>query len=275
MVSSGNACCTAAPIWASVSGRAPAGAATYHRCGWSACSISGSNAMMEPVMPNNAMKTPAINPSQRCIVKRTVRNRTRCSRRFRKGDAACTANVALDLHEHPFAPEFLAARIPGKEDHDAKLDWGPGRSARKPLALLRAGDRRLFTHTLRFYRDLLGEIPDTHFDLLQIEMDVGNCTEQLHIEPRGTGVAFPSGASLADNLVDAVWGQRGDQSGDVAFVLGDRMRLPQLADLAVQLGRHLARQELTNVHRYPCHGLIRWIGSPIWSTTRCTTKSTS
>src|SRR6266699_644635 len=229
MVSAGNASSTAAPIWASVSGRAPAGAATYHRCGWSACSISGSNAMMEPVMPNREMKTPAIKPSQRCVAKRMVRNRTRCSRRFRKGDAACTANVALDLHEHALALELLAARIPGKEDHDAKLDWGAGCGARKPLPLLRAGDRRLFTHTLR-----------ADHDLLQIEMDVGNCPEQLHVEPRGTGVPFPAGASLTDNLVDAVRGQRGDQSRDLALVLGNRMRLPQLADLAVQLGRHVA-----------------------------------
>ncbi len=54
---------------------------------------------------------------------------------------------------------------------------------------------------------------------------------------------FPAVPRL-DELVDAVGRQRRDQPGQVACVLGDRVRLVQLADLRVELGRDLAPVDL-------------------------------
>jgi hypothetical protein len=69
----------------------------------------------------------------------------------------------------------------------------------------------------------------------QVELDVGEGAQELGVEARGAFVAFPAVAGL-DQLVDALLGQRRDQPGQVAFVLGDRVLLPERTDRVV-LGR--------------------------------------
>src|SRR5207248_5434400 len=48
-------------------------------------------------------------------------------------------------------------------------------------------------------------------------------------------------------LVDAVLGQCRDQAREIAGVLGERVALPQLADLVVEIRRHLAPQQLDHL----------------------------
>ena len=66
-------------------------------------------------------------------------------------------------------------------------------------------------------------------------MDVGKRGQELGVEPRRAVVPLPARAG-ARHLVDAVLGQRRDQPRQVAVVLGDRVPLPELADLLI-LGR--------------------------------------
>src|SRR3989442_2533081 len=171
---------------------------------------------------------------------------------------------ALLLQKDALSLELLDPRVPREADDNAELDPRARSRSREPLALLCAGHPSLFTDALR---------PD--HDLLQLELNAGNGAEQLHVEPGRAGMPFPPRALLADDFVDAVRRQCRHEPGDIAAVLGDRVRLPELADLAIQLRRDLARQQLTDVRRHPCHGLINWISRPRWSTIRCTTKSTS
>src|SRR2546423_456098 len=80
-------------------------------------------------------------------------------------------------------------------------------------------------------------------DVRQVEADVGERGQELGVEPRGALVALPAVARL-NELVDAVGRERRDQPGQAARVLGDRVRLVELADLRVELRRHLAPVDL-------------------------------
>src|SRR6266566_138722 len=123
--------------------------------------------------------------------------------------------------------KLASPRIPREKDHDAKFDLLSRRGACEPLAFVRAVDARLFTNPLR-----------ADDDRLQIEVDVWKGGEQLHVKPRRSGVSLPP-ATIRKDFVDTVGSERRDQPRDVALVLGDRMRLPELADVPIQLGRDL------------------------------------
>ena len=72
---------------------------------------------------------------------------------------------------------------------------------------MRAGHVRFLADALR---------PDD--DVGQLEVDVRERAEQAAVEARRALMAFPDMA-CADDLVDAVVGQRREQAGDVALVL--------------------------------------------------------
>ena len=63
-------------------------------------------------------------------------------------------------------------------------------------------------------------------------MDVGEGSEQLGVEAGRALMPFPAGAGT-HHLVDAVLGERRDETREVSVVLRLRMRLPELADLLV------------------------------------------
>ena len=90
---------------------------------------------------------------------------------------------------------------------------------------------------------LLADALRPDHDVGQVEADVGERGQQLRVEPRRALVALPAVAGL-DELVDAVGRERRDEPGQVARVLGDRVRLVELADLRVELGRDLAAVDL-------------------------------
>jgi hypothetical protein len=69
-------------------------------------------------------------------------------------------------------------------------------------------------------------------DVLEREVDVGKGREKLRIEVGGARVAVPL-VVPGLHLVHAIVRQRGHEAGEVARVLGDRVPLPQLADLDV------------------------------------------
>src|SRR5712691_359057 len=123
--------------------------------------------------------------------------------------------------------ELAPLLIPRKKDDDAKFDLLSRRGTRKPFAFVCSANARLFANALR---------PDD--DRLQIEVDVGKRREELHVKPRRSGVSLPPTA-IGKHFINTVWSERRDQSRDVALVLGDRMRLPELADLPIKLGRDL------------------------------------
>src|SRR5690349_7500162 len=106
-------------------------------------------------------------------------------------------------------------------------------------------------------------------------MDVGKRAEERQIELRGAGMALPPRAGPTYHFVHAILRQRRHQSRDVALVLGDGVRLPEPADLTIELRRDVAGEELSDLGRYPCHGGMSLMSRPRWSTMRCTTKSTS
>jgi hypothetical protein len=111
--------------------------------------------------------------------------------------------------------------VPREEDHDRELEPLPGRWDIEPGTLVRRGDDGLLAHALR---------PD--HDLRQREVDVGESGEQLGVEIGRTGMSLPAAPPLR-NLVDAILGEGRDQPGQVTILLGDRVTLPELADLAV------------------------------------------
>src|SRR5947199_402311 len=80
-------------------------------------------------------------------------------------------------------------------------------------------------------------------DVREVEADVGERGQELGVEARRAVVSFPAMAGL-DELVDAVRSQGRDEPGEVARVLGDRVRLVELADLGVELGGDVASIDL-------------------------------
>ena len=131
----------------------------------------------------------------------------------------------------PFAFEQAPLGVPREEDDDAPGVMRTGRLEAEPFRLERSGDARLFADALR---------PDD--DVRQVEVDVRKRRQQLGVEARRAFVMFPTVTCL-DELVEAIVGQRRDQSRQIAVVLGDRVPLPQLADLVVELGRDLAAEQ--------------------------------
>ena len=71
----------------------------------------------------------------------------------------------------------------------------------------------------------------------------GNAVRSSRVEAGRALVALPAMAGLHE-LVDAVGRERRDETRQVARVLGDRVRLVELADLRVELRRHLAPVDL-------------------------------
>src|SRR5512142_2195254 len=122
--------------------------------------------------------------------------------------------------------------IPGKPDHDLPLERVPCGRGAEPRRTLRGRDVRLLTYALR---------PD--HDVGQVEPDIREGREQLGVEAACAVVALPAVAGL-DELIDAVRRERGDQAVEVACVLGQRVRLVELSDLAIELRRDLAAVNL-------------------------------
>src|SRR2546425_4607070 len=160
-------------------------------------------------------------------------NRVACRR---EGSASCPARAKgwrarrtrrSWQQKDALTSELAPLLIPRKKDDDVKLDLLPRRGAREPLAFVRAVDACLFANALR---------PDD--DRLQIEVDVGKGGERFHVKASRSRVPLPP-AAIGQDVINAVGSERRDQSRDVALVLGDRMRLPELADLPIKLGRDL------------------------------------
>src|SRR4051795_8531299 len=102
----------------------------------------------------------------------------------------------------------------------------------EPVAGVCRGDESLLADALR-----------ADHDLGQGEVDVRKGGEQAVVELRRPGMAFPALFPGRD-LVDAVLGEGRDQAGEVPVLLGDRVTLPELANLAVERCVHLAPQLL-------------------------------
>src|SRR5712664_1714208 len=152
--------------------------------------------------------------------------------------------------KHALTSELAPLRIPRKKDDDAKFDLLSRGGASEPLGFVSSVDARLFANALR-----------SDDDRLKIGMDVGKRGEQLHVKPSRSGVSLPP-AAIRQDFIHTVGSERRDQPGDVALVLGDRMRLPELADLPIELGRDLPGYQLANVHRQPSHRLVKLMASP-------------
>src|SRR6185312_5475242 len=133
----------------------------------------------------------------------------------RKGEV-CVDHLALEL------PGGL---VPREEDRIPPFEVLAARLVAEPPALVCAGDDRLLAYPLR-----------ADHDVVELEVNVGKCGEELGVEPRRAIVPLPASTLLARDRVDAVLGQRRDQSGEVAVVLGDRVRLPEVMDRVVLRG---------------------------------------
>ena len=74
-------------------------------------------------------------------------------------------------------------------------------------------------------------------------MDVRERRQELRVEARGARMTLPAGTGAHD-LVDAVLRQGRDEPRQISVVLGDRVRLPELADLRVLVDVDRAAEEL-------------------------------
>ena len=97
-----------------------------------------------------------------------------------------------------------------------------GRRDAEPVGRVGRRDVRLLAHALR-----------ADHDVGQVEADVGKRGQKLRVEARCAFVAFPAVTGLHE-LVDAVRRKRRDEPGQVTCVLGDRVRLVQLAHFRVE-----------------------------------------
>ena len=73
---------------------------------------------------------------------------------------------------------------------------------------------------------LLADALRPDHDVGQLEVDVGERAEQASVEAGRAFVAVPDVLG-ADDLVDAVVRQRGQEAGDIPLVFGKRMALPE------------------------------------------------
>jgi cobalt-zinc-cadmium efflux system protein len=137
---------------------------------------------------------------------------------------------------HLLAAEEPPLAVPREEDHDAEIDPLSARLPVKPLLFVCRGDASLLDDTLR-----------ADHDVRELEVDVGERTEQARVEPRRSFVSLPA-LFLSDDLVDAVVGERREQPRDVPIVLGYRVLLPQLVD-SVDLHRvDVELHQLPDIH---------------------------
>src|SRR3989440_12616435 len=88
-------------------------------------------------------------------------------------------------------------------------------------------------------------------DLGQGEVDVRKSGQQAVVELRRPRVALPALLPRGD-LVDAVLRQGRDQAGKIAVLLRDRVTLPELADLVVDLRFELSPQLLPRLFTGGC-----------------------
>ena len=153
---------------------------------------------------------------------------SRCNRggerRLRVCAPGIRASADSELRQigvHHLAFELPRLRIPGEEDRVAPLETLPCRLVLEPAGLMSGRHARLLAHALR-----------ADDDVLEIEVDVRKRREELGVEARCAFVTLPARAGSHD-LVDAVLRQGRDEPRQVAVVLGDRVRLPELADLRV------------------------------------------
>jgi cobalt-zinc-cadmium efflux system protein len=149
---------------------------------------------------------------------------------------------------HLLAAEELPLPVPGEEDDDVELDALAALFPSEPLPFVRRRDMSLLADALR---------PDD--DVGQLEVDVRKRGQQPRVEPRRASMPFPN-LGLADDPVDAVVRQRGEEAADVAVVLGDRVLFPELVD-GLHLGRvHLELHELPDVHAYAYSQAVGHLG---------------
>jgi cobalt-zinc-cadmium efflux system protein len=137
---------------------------------------------------------------------------------------------------HLLATEEVPLAVPREEDHNPEIDPLAARLPVQPALLVCGGHLRLLDDALR-----------ADDDVGEVEVDVGEGGEESGVEARRAVVSLPA-LWGADDLVDAVVGQRGKQAGDVTVVLGDRVLLPELID-RIDLGRiDLQLHQLADVH---------------------------
>ena len=133
----------------------------------------------------------------------------------------------------------FCAGVPGKEDDDAELDVLAGRLVVEPVGLVGCGDVCFLADALR-----------ADHDVGELKVDVGERAEQAAVEPSCPFVSVPDVLG-ADDLVDAVVGEGREEASDVPLVLGDRVPLPELADLVVLGGINGESKEFANVAHVP------------------------
>jgi cobalt-zinc-cadmium efflux system protein len=140
------------------------------------------------------------------------------------------------MHVHLLAAEEALLPVPREEDHHPELDPLAARLPVEPALLLRGGHLCLLDDPLR-----------ADDDVGEVEMDVGKGGKEPGIEARRAFVSFPT-LGRADDVVDAVVGQRGEQADDVAVVLGDRVLFPELVDRIDLDGVDLQLHQLADIH---------------------------
>src|SRR5215203_32108 len=172
----------------------------------------------------------------------------------RRSETSEVTRLVPEIDVDPFAGEQLRAGLPGEEDDDLELDALARRRVVEPVVGVGAGDVGLLAHPLR-----------ADHDVRQLEVDVREAAEQPRVEARGPLMAPPDVLG-ADDLVDAVLRERGQEPRDVALVLGLRVALPELADRGVLLGVDRAAQQVADVP----HARI---GSQPWQAGSPTTAS--
>ena len=128
--------------------------------------------------------------------------------------------------------------VPREEDDDVELDVLPGCTPAEPVALVRAGDVSFLADALR-----------ADDDVGELKFDVGEGGEQAGVEPRRAVMPLPD-LVLADDPVDAVLGERRQETADIAVVLGDRMLLPELVDRGDLGWIDLQLHQLPHVHEH-------------------------
>lgn len=110
--------------------------------------------------------------------------------------------------------EEVARGVPWKEDHDGEVDRPAVGRVLQPVSGMGPRDPRLLTDTLR-----------TDHDVREIELHVRKCAKKRGVELLRAGVALPAVAGRHD-LIHTVRRQGRQEPGDVARVLGQRVRLP-------------------------------------------------
>src|SRR5205809_6095576 len=163
--------------------------------------------------------------ANRCVARAAYRPGPRA----RRGSYVRSASAGELAGESPrvvvdaLAGEPLRDGIPGEVDDDVELGLPPSRGLTLPRSALRAAHGCDLDDTQR-----------TDHDVLEVEPHVRKGAEETRIEGPRAGVPFPA-LACGDDLVHAVLGQRGDETVEVAAILGLRVRDPETPDLRVEL----------------------------------------